>query len=360
MLPLAIVAIASLVGGLWGGLARLGWPVPSGDGGLMFRHGGVMVIGFLATVIAIERAIAVRGAIALTAPVASAAAGLSLLAGWPAALSVGLAGAAAVAYAITIGRLWWGHPEVGSSALLAGAISLFVAAVVWWVTGRYAGVVVWWMTFLVLTVGGERLELTRFQRTSAAGGTAGVAAFLLVLVGPAVSLIYDRAGTMLLGVGMVGVAAWSVVRDPARRTVRAGGVARLAGVGVLTAYAWLATSGMLLLTWGLVPGLLGYDAVLHSFFTGFVFAASIAHEPLIAPAITGATFEFSRWQYAPLVMLGGGLVTRIVADASGEFVLRRWSGLVQVGAIALFLVLTIRSFLLGCRTDAQRLSGAKH
>ena len=70
------LAGASLVGGIAGGLWRLGVAVPdplsfAAAGQLLLAHGALMICGFLGTVIGIERAVAVKHRWAFAAPLAS-------------------------------------------------------------------------------------------------------------------------------------------------------------------------------------------------------------------------------------------------------------------------------------------------
>jgi hypothetical protein len=131
--------------------------------------------------------------------------------------------------------------------------------------------------------------------------------------------------------------------------VRTDGLARFAAIGILTAYAWLAVVGVMLVAWGLASSGLRYDAVLHAFFIGFVFGAIIAHEPIIAPTVTGLPFVYSPLLYLPLVALDSSLAVRLTADLLDAGELRRWAGLVQVLAILLFMMLSASSILVGWR-----------
>ncbi|MCC6238142.1 MAG: hypothetical protein IT299_11310 [Dehalococcoidia bacterium] len=90
---------------------------------------------------------------------------------------------------------------------------------------------------------------------------------------------------------------------------------------------------------------------MHTFFIGFVFGAIIAHEPVIAPAVTGLPFAYTPLLYAPLAMLDGALVLRVGADLAGGTELRRWSGMLQALAIVLFLLLSAGSVLAGRLRD---------
>ena len=55
--PLALLAMVALLAGLWAGLLRMGWGLPSLHPNLAMAHGPLMVCGFLGTLIALERAV---------------------------------------------------------------------------------------------------------------------------------------------------------------------------------------------------------------------------------------------------------------------------------------------------------------
>ena len=59
-LPLLILAFSALLAGLWAGLLRLGLALPSLGVIPAGAHGPLMVAGFLGTLIALERAVALR------------------------------------------------------------------------------------------------------------------------------------------------------------------------------------------------------------------------------------------------------------------------------------------------------------
>src|SRR5699024_10789747 len=77
---------AALIAGILGGLSLLGvLPAP---GHLADRHGWLMTIGFLGTLIALERAVALRRSWGFLAPAATGAGAVLLLIGSGAALAV--------------------------------------------------------------------------------------------------------------------------------------------------------------------------------------------------------------------------------------------------------------------------------
>src|SRR5512135_3632653 len=81
VLPLLILALLALFAGLWAGLLRLGWSLPGSLGPLPMDHGPLMVSGFLGTLIALERVVAIKRPWMFLAPVCS---GL----GWVASLAL--------------------------------------------------------------------------------------------------------------------------------------------------------------------------------------------------------------------------------------------------------------------------------
>lgn len=349
--PFMLIAVASLLLGLWAGLARIGWDLPRSDVSLMLRHGGLMVVGFVATIIAIERAVAVRTLPAFAAPAFSAAAGLALLLNGPSWMPPAFATASGAAYSVNAGVLLQRHRMPPFVLLLGGALCLGVSGIVWWAGGGYARVVPWWMAFLVLTIVAERLELIRFQRFSRSAVAVGLTALALLVLGPLVALADDGLGARVLGASFILATAWLLPRDIARRTAGTEGLTGFAGVGVLLAYCWLLATGGLLLTGGLAGGGIGYDAVIHAFFIGFVFSTIFAHGPIILPAVTGLAMPYTPLFYLPLVALEGGLVVRIAADAVSAPGPRRWAGMVQAIAIVAFFALAAARTAMGVRAS---------
>ncbi len=78
--PLMAAAVIMLFAGLWEGLVYLGLSLPAGGTTLHDDHGQLMVLGFLGTLIAVERAAALGSRWAYLAP---AAAGRAASPSWP-------------------------------------------------------------------------------------------------------------------------------------------------------------------------------------------------------------------------------------------------------------------------------------
>lgn len=82
--PLMALGVFALLTGLWGGLVRLGWPLPLLHPVLPVAHGPLMVCGFLGTLIGVERAVALDTFWPYAAPLLTALGVLAFLAGLPA------------------------------------------------------------------------------------------------------------------------------------------------------------------------------------------------------------------------------------------------------------------------------------
>jgi hypothetical protein len=221
---------------------------------------------------------------------------------------------------MALGALLW---LVGNSGWLAG----------WPV----AQVVPWWSGFLVLTIAGERLELSRLLRLSVLHHVLFLLAVSVLLAGLLFLTLGLASGGPVTGVGMVALAGWLLQYDIARRTVRQTGLTRFIAVCLLSGYVWLGVSGVL--TWRFAGILAGpyYDAMLHTVFVGFVFAMIFAHAPIILPAILGQTTSpYLPALYVPLLLLHASLLLRVFGDLMGWWAGRRWGGLLNALAVLLF------------------------
>ena len=311
-LPLLVLGFIALACGIAGGLVRLGASIPAPPGAIAL-HGALMVSGFLGTVIGLERAVALGRLWAYAAPLASGLGGLCLLAGLAAPGFALLALAAAVLVAASLAVLAR-QPSVEMATLLAGAVA--------WLAGNlslYAALpaVPWWIAFFALTIGGERLELSRYlKRPRWAQG-----AFVLL----AATLLAAPLAPRALGAVLVLLAGWLFCFDLARVTVRRHGLPRYIAVCLLSGYAWLAFGGVLL------AGATAYDAALHAIFVGFVFSMVFGHAPVILPAVLRVPLPYHPALYAPLVLLHASLALRVfVSPLAGA-----WG---NAAAIALFIV----------------------
>lgn len=350
-LPLLALGFVALFAGLGAGLARLGWPLPPAVAGAAAIHGPLMVCGFFGVVISLERAVAIGRAWAYAAPLfaglgtALALHGLLQAAPWF-ALAASAVLLAASLQVLNRQR----EPFMAVIALAAGCwtmgCSLWAAG---WPVHRLVG---WWLAFLVLTIAGERLELSRFMPPSRAAGRLFGAIVLLLLAG---LLGWARPwGPHLFGAALLALAAWLLRQDIARRTVRQQGLTRFIAVCLLSGYFWLALGGAVIAGWGLAAGSPAYDAALHALLLGFVFAMVFGHAPIIFPAVLRVAVPYHPVFYAPLLLLHASLALRLAGDASGRFEWLRWGALLSAVALLGFIANTAAAVLRGRRAPAAR------
>lgn len=354
-LPLLAMGMAALLTGLWAGLLRLGWEVPPLQPTLPAVHGPLMISGFLGSLISLERAVALGRRWAYAAPLLSGLGGLGLIAGFhgPGARVLILAGSLGlVAIFAVIIRL---RPALYTVAMGLGAVCWVVGNFLWLWGWPIAYLVFWWAGFLLLTIAGERQELARLQRLSSAGQASFLATLMSVLAGLIVIGSSFDIGVRLVGAGMVGLAIWLGQHDIARRTVRQTGVTRFIAVCLLSGYVWLGLSGLLAVIFGGVSAGPQYDAMLHAFFLGFVFAMIFGHAPIIFPAVLGAKMAFRPMFYAHAILLQVTLILRLAGDLIGWGAGRQVGGLLNVVALLFFLANTVYAL----RSPAERAATVK-
>ena len=342
-LPVLALGVVCLLAGLWGGLLLLGLSLPTLRSSTAADHGPLMALGFLGTVISLERAVALRRPWGFLAPIAAGAGGLALLAGLPGVLGWSLLCVASVVFLIVYAVVMTIAPAFHVAVMAAGAVCWYVATVLWLGGWSIPRLVPWLAGFLVLTILGERLELARvalLTKASMRAFTTAGAAFGAGLAMTAVSGSTATIGVRLAGAGLIGLALWGAKYDVARRTVKIAGVTRFMAVCLLAGYAWLVSAGVV---W-LVAGDLGrsvatYDVALHAVFLGFVMSMIFGHAPVIVPAVLGVRLPFRPWFYAHLAVLHLALLVRLVGgDYLGNTIAWQVGGSGTELAVVLFLV----------------------
>lgn len=351
-LPMLVLGMISLVAGSLAGLARLALDVPALAQARADSHGALMIAAFFGTVISLERAVALRRAWPYLGPLCAGLGGLALLAGAPPWLGQSLFVAAGAVLISASGLVLRQQPALFTFTLALGALSWLIGNAVWLVTANMATAVPFWMSFLVLTIAGERLELTRFLPPRPAANRLFVVLLAIVGLGAVLSGWGSDIAARLFGLGLLGLALWLLRYDIARKTVRQAGLTRFVAVCLLSGYAWLAVGGLLGLL-GAYGGHGGYiawrDAALHAVFLGFVFSMVIGHAPIIFPAVMRVKIPYHLAFYIPLAALHGSLLARVAGDLGGQWPLRQWAGLANAVALLLFIVTIIGSVVRGAR-----------
>ncbi len=345
-LPFLFLAVLALLAGLWAGLLRLPWPLPPLRPTLPMAHGPLMVCGFLGTLVGLERAV---GLSALgpgrrwtyAAPALTGLGGLLVDRGraWSAGPAADHPGQRRAAGGHGQHRP---HPAAAAQrghgagrAGLAGrqpAVAVRPRRFPRWRCGGPA--------FLVLTIVGERLELSRLLRLSPGKR--------LALPGRRGSLPGRRwrcrsvayaPGVRLASAGMLLLAAWLLAFDMARRTVRKSGLTRFIAVGL---------AGRLRLAGGggrAGPALRRRDGrpALRRLPAQHLCRLRLLHD--LRPRADhpaggdGAAVPYSPRFYVPLALLQVSLLLRVGGDLAGWLPGRRWGGLLNEVAILLFLAM---------------------
>jgi hypothetical protein len=339
-LPLLILAFASLIIGVGAGLLRLGWAVPLPAADLAAFHGPLMACGFFGTVIALERAVALARRWAYLGPLTTGVGGLSLILGAPLnAAQILLVLGSAVLFAGSI-SVFLRQRALFTFTLAAGAGCWLAGNLLWLGGFSVYEVVPWWAGFLVLTIAGERLELSRFLPPSPVAQRI----FIAVLWGLTFGMAFHAH---VFGAALLALALWLLRQDIARRTVRDKGLTRFIAVCLLSGYAWLALAGAIMLAAGLVPGSAAYDAALHALMLGFVFSMVFGHAPVIFPAVLRVAVPYHPVFYAPLALLHLSLAARLAGDFAVQPDWRSMGGALNALALLAFILNTIAAVIRG-------------
>jgi hypothetical protein len=361
--PLLALGGVALLAGLYGGVLLLGVAVPAPRPALPEVHGPVLVLGFVGTLVALERAVALRARWALAAPACSALGALVLVAAGPVLVGKVLLAAGGVGLLGGYLALWRRRPGVALLAQAAGAFAWY-AAVLLWIAGLGIGETVPWLaTFVVATIAGERLELAPVAAASrgaaspatespaaaslAAASPAGrradpegwfLAALTLLVCGATAATLWSGVGGRLFGAGLLATVAWLARFDVARGTVRSAGLPRYVAVGLLTGYAWLTLAGLLWAGAGTTVDGPRYDASLHAVFLGFTISMIFVHAPVILPAVLRRPLPYHPVLYLPLALLHLSLLARVgIGDALSATAVWRWAGVANVLAVLVFV-----------------------
>lgn len=305
---------ASLLAGLDAALVRVGVWAPVESSRLGMLHGVVMVLGFLGTVISLERAQSLGRSWALLAPATLAAGSLALVLGAPPIVGALLLVQGCLVFVAVYVALWQrAHATVVAVEGLS-AVAALLAAILW-LWAPLPAIVCLLATFVVLTIASERTELAILTLGPAAptrllvlGGTMTLAALL--------SVVLPQIGTRAFGAAMLALALWLMRDDVARRFIRTDGLRRFNAAALLLGYVWLALAGATWLVVGVAAAQPAYDVTVHGVFLGFAVSMVMAHAPIILPAVLGRQLPYRPVSWLPLLLLHAGLALRFGADAA--------------------------------------------
>lgn len=306
---LPLLAFLNLVMGVFAGFGRLGMSFPLPE--VVVHHGAVMVGGFLGTLISLEKVIPLKSKPFLVVPLLS---GISIVVFSLGHFQAGvlLLICASAGFAVALFVYLHSHREYYQYVMFGGALC--------WLTGNgmllyqrfYPAAFPWWMGFLLLTIVSERLELSRFLPVPSRARQV-LFAFLCLFVAGLV-IPFHGPGTYLSAAALILISMWLMRYDIIRINLKKKGLTRFTGYALSCGYVALLMDGIFLLTFPNV--VFAYDAVVHTFFLGFVFAMVFAHGPIILPGVLGITAKpYHPFLYVPLVVLMSSVLVRVSADS---------------------------------------------
>jgi len=335
-IPFMLAAVLNLIAGIWAGLIRLGWNLPLTS--VAVHHGAIMVGGFLASLIALEKAIPLKRNIAMVVPVISA---LSLLMAVPGYYHSGLYFLIAGSIGLFIIHAYYLylHPrDLSIFLMMVGAGCLIVGNVMLIKTQFYPASFPWWMGFLLLTITAERIELSKFLPVSVNAKYFLLGLLALFLLG--LLIPFHGVGKYLSAVSMIGIAIWMLNYDVMRIGLKKKGLTRFSSIALLIANGWLIVNGILLML--MSDTAYSYDILVHSFFIGYTFSMIFAHGPIILPGVLGIVSKpYHPILYASFFLVQGSLLFRLIADSLLHSEWRRWSGILTGAGILLYFATLI-------------------
>ncbi|PKW26100.1 hypothetical protein [Phycicoccus duodecadis] len=355
---LALPAGLALLVGMDAGLGLLdAWP-PVGSARLGDVHGILMVFGFVGTLVALERAVALGRPVGYAAPALLGLGAVLLVPEPTRAVGAALLTAGSLALCLVYVPLWHRNRDDAVLVSALGAVCALGGAVLWRAGADTSQTIPWLAGFVILTIGGERLELARLAMPPTAGRdlvllSSGLASAVVA------ATLWPAVGTPLLGVALLALTAWLVRHDVARRTVRSSGLPRFAAGCMLAGQAWLVVAGGIWLLGGTTAGGARYDAVVHAVFLGFTISMIMAHASSILPAVTRVPLPYRPVMYGPWGLLQLSLVLRLWGgDALGSEMARRLGGAGNALALLLFLVVAVGSAVRGAPARPRRVPAA--
>lgn len=341
-LAFLIPAGVALLAGLDSGLLLLSLPAPITTARLPDVHGMVMVLGFVGTVIALERAVALRRRAGFLSPALLGVGGLLLIS--PAPLRLGqLALVCGSAGLIGIYVPLWRRTHDDSILVQAFGAVLATGATLLWLGGMSMALLLPWLAgFVVLTIAGERLELARVAQLTVTSVGQFVTISAVITLGTVLTLLAPSIGYQVLGLSYLALVGWLVLHDVAWHTIRATGLTRFMAGCLLSAYFWLAVTGAIwVLAGAVIDGPL-YDSLIHAIFLGFTMSMIMAHAPVILPAVLRVRLPYHPVMIIPPVLLHLSLLLRIgVGNAGNINVGRQIGGVFNVIALLSFAIIAI-------------------
>ncbi|MBX3312560.1 MAG: hypothetical protein KF916_06720 [Microbacteriaceae bacterium] len=349
-----IPAGVALIIGLDAGLLLLGVPAPITMARLPIVHGMLLTLGFVATLISLERATALGRWYGFIAPAILGLGGILLIVD-PVPLQIAkiVLTIGAATFTLLYIPLWMRQYDAPLLTQLLAAGLATIGALIWINQTSMLRVIPWLIAFLVLTIAAERVELARISMGPNAGIRALTHAWAFT-ISLLVSLVYQGIGLMLFGLSMLSLAIWLIMHDVARNTIKQSGVTRYMAACILFGYVWLLVAAAILL-FEVPESQEAYDAVVHAIFLGYTFSMIMAHANTILPAVLKIDLPYRAAFWAPIVLLQIALIVRIwIGDGLGLQAGWQIGGVLGVIAILLFAITAVTSAIIGPSKRIQK------
>ena len=199
-------------------------------------HGVLTIPVFFGTVISLERAVAMQRVAPYLASTGTVVASFALLVGAPVPLVQALLVIAAGILVTASIKLAWRQTMLFLVVLTGAAVCWAVGNGVWLIVGDVSAAVPWWLSFLILTIAGERLELPGARATMC---TRQFGIIVVVILASAACAPWRPEGPLcVFAGGLLALAAWLARHDVGRHTVRQTGLVRFIAVCLLSGYGW--------------------------------------------------------------------------------------------------------------------------
>lgn len=329
---LMLLVFGSLVSGIFTGWFRLGFDLPVAR--VYLHHGAMMTGSFLGTVILIERIVALKRKWLFVFPLVNVSSLLFYYLDLSSiAFSCLIVGSLGLFYVFFL--INQQHSDLQHQVMWVATGAWFIGNVHLLIFQLYAYSILWWMAFLLLTIVGERLELSRFLPLSKLKRSILVVLLVLFLV--SCMLPFHHGGQLLIGTVLILIALWLLMYDMVRKSIKKPGIHRYSAFTLICGYFWLAVTGFFYMLNS--NGTITYDALIHSFFLGFVFSMIFAHAPIILPGVLGLTFKpFHSTLYLWVIVFELSLAIRITGGFMDIELWKSFGGLLNGIAILLFLI----------------------
>jgi hypothetical protein len=345
-IPIVVLAMLGVLTGIWSGLTRIGWslPIPA----ITVHHGAIMVGGFLGTLIILEKVIPLKNRSLLLIPVINALSVILFFLG-QAKISIYILVLTSASLSLIFLYYFLTQRTIIYMLMLLGAGCWFVGNCLLLTKSFYPLAFPWWVGFALLIIAAERLELMRFLPVTKSDRTIFLSLLFAFVIG--VLFSFHGTGNAICAFALVGVAIWLMRNDVIGINLKKKNLPKFVAFSLLCGYVALLLSGIFFIA--LPDHWLSYDAMVHSFFIGFVFSMIFAHGPIILPGVLGVSGSpFHPIVYVWLAALHISWLVRVFADIYVELELRKISGLISGVAIIGYFV-TIAILMIRIQRNAE-------